>query len=333
VTSRKEFVMKSQTLSLLALTVFSLAACSSKDASAPAAVSPAPSAATPAASGNATADQVARESRGQVKCPAKTPPGRAGGAPVDDVLGVRPGMPYEQAANVVLCSDDLMVLTESDRGFDIQTYGQKIRQGFSARFAEPRVQKSSREIMQEMQDDMLARSGNAVRPDDMKPGQSKWYVTTMGVPGQEKVIAAAREEWFAAGKNPTVSSVEQALVAKYGAPTARTSSGNQVIVTWAYDPLGRPITETSPLRYKCQGVSDPDGGTNFSPDCGLVVAGQVHALPDNPSLAQFFQVGVIDQATGYDAITGTERALQSIDSQRQAREVQDAAKNADAPRL
>lgn len=329
--------MKSQSLSLLALTVLSLSACSSKEASAPAAApaaaSPAARATTPAASGNKTAEQVARESRGQVKCPAKTSPDRATGAPVDDVLGVRPGMPYEQAANVVLCSDDLMVVTESNRGFNIQTYGQKIRQGFSARFAEPHVQKSSREIMQEMQEDMMARSGNAVRPDDMKPGQSKWYVTTMGVPGQEKVIAVAREEWFAAGKNPTVSSVEQALVAKYGPPTARSTSGNQVFVTWAYDPLGRPITETSPLRYTCQGVSDPDGGTNFSPDCGLVVAGHVRGLPDNPSLAQFFQVGVIDQAMGYEAITGTERALQNVDSQRQAREVQDAAKNADAPRL
>ena len=327
--------MKCRSISLLVLSAVALTACGSKDDSGPTAGNaPAASAARPAASGDATAQEVAREARGKVKCPAKLMlAARAADAPVDDVLGVRPGMSYDEAANIVLCSDELMVVGESGRGFDIQTYGQKIRQGFSARFAEPRVQKSSREIMKEMQDDMMARSSNAVRPDDMKPGQSKWYVTTMGLPGQEKVIAAAREEWFAQGKNPTMPSVEQALVAKYGPPTARTSNSNVVILTWAHDPLGRLITETSPLRSQCQGISDPDGGTNFSPDCGLVVAGQVHTLRDNPALAQYFQVGVIDQAGGYEAITRTEQALRNRDSQRQAQEVQDAAKNADAPRL
>ena len=203
--------MKHRIVFLLLASSLALAACGSKGSTGGAAAGGTGSAAQTsrsAASGDATAEQVAREARGKVKCPAKlTLAARAAGAPVDDVLGVRPGMAYEEAANIVLCSDDLMVVAESGRGFDIKTYGQKIRQGFSARFAEPRVAKSSREIMKEMQDDMMMRSGNAVRPDDMKPGQSKWYVTTMGLPGRERVIAAAREEWFAAGKNPTVESV------------------------------------------------------------------------------------------------------------------------------
>ena len=115
-------------------------------------------------------------------------------------------MTYDEAANVVMCTNELMVVTEGGTGgFNIQTYGQTLRQGFTARIAEPRVQKTSKQIMEEMQDDMLARSGNAVRYD-LQPGQSKWLVTTMGMPGQEKVIAAAREEWFAAGKNPTMAS-------------------------------------------------------------------------------------------------------------------------------
>jgi hypothetical protein len=326
-----------RTMFLLLASSLALVACGSKDSAGGAAAGGTGSAAQAsrsAASGDASAEQVAREARGKVKCPAKpTLAARAAGAPVDDVLGVRPGMAYDEAANIVLCSDDLMVLAESGRGFDIQTYGQKIRQGFSARFAEPRVAKSSREIMKEMQDDMMMRSGNAVRPDDMKPGQSKWYVTTMGLPGQERVIAAAREEWFAAGRNPTVESVVQALVGKYGPPTGRTGNNTVVILTWARDPLGRPVTETSALHGRCNASADPDGGTNFSPECGLVVAAQVRNLRDNPALAQLLQVGVIDQARGYETITATEQALQGMDSRRQAEEVRDATKNADAPRL
>jgi hypothetical protein len=301
----------------------------------PAAGSPASTAPARPRSASATAEKVAEESRGDVDCPArvKSRP-RDVKAPVDDVLGVRPGMTYEEAANVVLCTNDLMIVQADSRGFSIQTYGQTLRQGFTGRFAEPRVEKSSRQIMQEMQDEMIGRSGNRVAAEDVKPGQSKWYVATMGMPGQERVINVAREEWFEDGRNPTMAGVEQALLKKYGTPTRKPpSAGGQLYITWAYDPLGRQITETSPLFHTCSGVADPDGGANFSPDCGLVVMGQVFAMPDNPDLARFFQVGVVDQAGGYDALTKTEQALQAMDAQRKAQQVEEASKNSDAPQL
>lgn len=293
------------------------------------------SAAAPApAKGDATAEQVAAETRGKVKCPPKIRTAApAANAPVDDIVGVRPGLTWDEAADIVLCTHGLMVVqADTSRRFNIQTYGQTIRQGFSARFAEPRVQKTSRQIMQEMQDEMLARSGNAIR-QDMKPGQAKWYVSTMGMPGEERVIAAAREEWFEEGKNPPMASVEQALIKKYGTPNRTDHNGGRIYLNWAYDPMGRPITETSPLYHQCSGNSDPDGGTNFSPDCGVVVVAQVFQLRDNPDLSQYLQVGVIDQAGGYEAITGTEQRLQKLDAQRRAKEVEEAARNADTPQL
>jgi hypothetical protein len=102
----------------------------------------------------ATASEVAAESRGNVQCPAKIASApRDPSAPVDDVLGVRPGMTYEEAAAVVLCTNELLVVQlDSSRGVRIQTYGQKIQQGFYARIAEPKIQKTSKQIMQEMQD-------------------------------------------------------------------------------------------------------------------------------------------------------------------------------------
>jgi hypothetical protein len=284
---------------------------------------------------SASAEEVASESRGDVRCPARvnTTPRNPKG-PVDDVLGVRPGMTYEEAANIVMCSHDLMTVQPDGRGFQIQTYGATLRQGFAGRIARARVEKTSRQIMQELQDNAIARGGNRVRDSDMKPGESKWYVGTIGMPGQERVINVAREEWFAEGRNPTSDSVEQALIKKYGAPTRRQppSSGIRSL-TWAYDPLGRPITETSPLFYKCSGVADPDGGANFSPDCGEVIVAQISPTPDNPDLSRYFQVGVVDQAGGYEALTATENGLQQMDAARKAQQVQDAAKNADAPKL
>lgn len=291
-----------------------------------------PSASSP--SGDASAEAVAEEARGKVRCPARIEtPERLKNAPVGDVVGVRPGMTFDEAANVVLCTHELMVVSaDTGRRFNIQTYGQTIRQGFSARLAEPRVQKSSQQIMKEMQDNFMARSNNAVR-DDMKPGQTKWYVSTMGVPGAERVIAAAREEWFEEGRNPTLANVEQALRKKYGTPTLSQNRNGRISFAWAYDPLGRPITETSPLYHRCRGMADPDGGTHFSPDCGIVVAAEIVPTRENPGLARYLQVGTMDQAGGYEAITGTEQALAQLDAQRKAKELEAASLNADTPQL
>jgi hypothetical protein len=47
-------------------------------------------------------------------------------------------------------------------------------------------------------------------------------------------------------------------------------------------------------------------------------------LPGTPS---------VDQAGGYEALTGTEKALQQMDANRKAQQVKEAAKNSDSPQL
>ena len=286
----------------------------------------------PTATGDASAEQVARESRGDLQCPAKRTAGKSR-TPVDDVVGVRPGMTYEQAANVVMCSNPLLVITpETGRGFELQTYGQKLRQGFSARFAEARVQKTGRQIVREMEREAMERGMNSAR-QDLKPGQVKWFVSTMGMPGHEKVISAAREERFEDDHNPTVESVTQALVAKYGPPTHKLDQYGGRELNWAYDPRGRLITETSPLYNRCQGVADPDGGMSLSADCGVVVRAQINYLRTNTALGQSLQVGVVDQAGGSKALADTKQGLQAMDAAHRAKQVRDAGANAKAPTL
>ncbi len=285
-----------------------------------------------AASGNASAEDVAAEQRGDVACPAEKLPAPAD-APVQDVLGVRPGLTYEQAVQTVLCSNPLLVITnEPNRGFDFPTYGQTVRQAFSARFAAPRVQKTGRQIVQEMEREASARGLNAVRRD-MKPGQAKWFVSTMGMPGQEKVIAVAREQWFDEGRNPAVESVSQSLVDKYGTPTQKLGQHGDRMLRWAHDPRGRLITETSPLYDRCSGFADPDGSMNLNADCGVVVQAVIDTMRDNPALALALQVGVVDEAGGYAAVNATEQGLAALDAQRRAEQVRDASKNGQAPSL
>jgi hypothetical protein len=308
-----------------------LIACGSKG---PGTTGGASASAAKAPQGNATAEEVAEEARGDLDCPPKIKtPARNPQAPIDDVQGVRPGLTYEEAASLVMCTHDLMVVQADGRGFQLPANGKDIRQGFSARFAEPRVVKTSEQYMQEMNEEFMARSGNAVRRD-MKPGQSKWYVGTIGMPGEERVINAAREEWFEEGRQPTIASVEQALLKKYGSPTRKQHpAGGSAVLTWTYDPMGRLVTETSPLYNSCSGAASPDGGANFSPDCGIVVMAIVYPLKQNPELGQMMQVGVVDQATGYEALQKVELALNQQEAQRRAAQVQEAQQNADVPEL
>jgi hypothetical protein len=284
------------------------------------------------ASGEASAEQVAKAARGKLRCPAKVATARPAGAPVDDVVGVRPGMTWDEAANTVMCDHPLLVVTEvKDRGFDINTYGAAVRQAFVAKFAEPRVEKTSEEIVKEMQDDAMRRGMNTyVAP--LKPGQSRYFVSTMGLPGAERVVTVAREEYFPQGKLPSLASVKQALVAKYGPPSQAEDNGGHAYLWWEYDPNGRPVTETSPLYTACRITVSPDAPTSLSPDCGVTVGALIQGASDNPGLAHSLAVTSQDGARGYALITATEQALMQGDQTRQSREV-DAAKGAAAPKL
>lgn len=280
----------------------------------------------------ATAAEVAADARGKVKCPARVSTEARAGLPAHDVVGVRPGLAWHEAMNVVLCTDELLVAQENrSRSFRINTWGQVVRQGFDAAFAEDRINKTSQEIMAEMQDAALARGTNRRAPD-MPGGTSRWYVTTMGLPGEERVVAAARIEAFVQGKAPTLASVRDALVRKYGAPTTA-SENSSWILRWAYDGLDRKITETHPLYHQCHGVSHPDAGVNLAPDCGVVVQAEIRPARDNPLLASTLQVGVVDQARGYESLMATERQLEQAELQRRAAEAAAAAEQADAPTL
>lgn len=320
--------MKIFVLASAACAALMLSACG--DGGAPAAsVDPAGDAIS-AENGLSTAAQVAAAKRGNVSCPAKVAPAAAG-APVDDIVGVRPGMTYDEAANIVLCDNPMIVVEEETyRGFQIDTRGQKYRKGFNAQFAER--QKTNKEIMDEMQDDMMARSMNSVR-EDMKPGMTRWYVATMGLPGKERVLQVAREEWYAEGKNPAADGVAQALIAKYGQPSQDQSGGNVRMLSWKYDLQNRPVTDTSPLFNRCNLSAGPNAGASLSPDCGTIVSAQITFQRDNAALAQSLQVGSVNSSGGYQILEETEQSFVAADEVRKQQELQDATKNAAAPKL
>lgn len=286
-------------------------------------------------SGNATAVQVAKEVRGGLRCPPKVAQAaRPAGAPIDDIVGVRPGLSYEDALKLVLCTHDLMVFEPiSSPRIRMETYGQKIRQGFDAHFAKERVEKTGEQVLREMRDARAARTSNRM-VQEILPGESRWFVGAMGMMGKEIVTEVGREEWFAQGRQPPLASIENALIEKYGTPTKRSGfHGHAQDMQWTFDPQGRQITEGSRLFSHCLGDPKLGGHVNFSPDCGAVIAARIHPLRDNPEIAQSLQITIVNSARGYELISSTEKALLALETARRANQVEEASKNADVPSL
>lgn len=281
-----------------------------------------------------SAEAVAAEARGEVRCPPRiATPAPAAGAPTVDVIGLRPGLTYDEAVNVVLCHHPRMVVEEERyRGFRVETAGGDYRRGFVGTFAQPASTLTPQQMMQQSLDEAAARSAGAAPDDDVLPGESKVYVATMGVSGEERVISASRRERFAAGEAPTIANLVAALTEKYGEPTYTGTWGDGRELRWAYDPTGRRILESSPYYSSCRAPADPDDGSNLSPDCGVVVQARIDPLRDNPELADSLAVGVIDQAGGFALIERTEQAFAAQDQARRAAEVARAAQT-DAPTL
>lgn len=316
-------------LSIAVSLALGLAACGSGDGAGPSE----DGAQQNAEPGSAAA--VARDARGRVRCPPRiATPAPAAGSPAVDVIGLRPGITYDEAANIVLCDNPLMVVTEEKyRGFDIDSGGQSWRKGFTGAFAQARSTLTPEEQMHETLREASARSAGARPRDSVNPGESQVYVATVGLPGQERVVSASRRERYADERRPTMANIVAALTEKYGAPTADTDHGSNRVLKWAYDPSGRRILETSPYFFSCSAPATPDSGSNLSPNCGVVVQAELTVWNDNPALADSLSVGVIDQAGGYRLLTEVEQAWANQDQARRAAEVERAAAQGAAPKL
>ena len=77
----------------------------------------------------------------------------------------------------------------------------------------------------------------------------------------------------------------------------------------------------------------PDAGTSLSTDCGIAVGAQIQASNTNQGLAHGLAVTSQNGAWGYELLQRTESALKGADAAKKAKEIEDASKNAGAPKL
>lgn len=283
--------------------------------------------------GVVTAEEVARARRGPVQCAARLPARRAG-VPVDDVLGVRPGMLIDEALPFVLCSHPLLIVhrDSTTNRFNLQTFGVPVVQSVIATFAraQERRSRTSKQILADLQQATMDRANNRARRD-VEPGQSAWLVGTMGLPGEERVTDVAREEWYAEGEEPTIAAVEEALVSKYGVPTSVQRNAGQHILRWAYLPDGTRLDD--PDGARCAGSAYRTAAVSFIATCGTVVNAVVDGRRDNPAIARTLHVRSMHQANAYALIERTSAALQAREASRRRKQVEQARQRGGGPVL
>jgi hypothetical protein len=214
----------------------------------------------------------------QVK-PQTAPPG----SPTDDILGVRPGLLPKQAQDILICENPRFSIDgQDDKGgnFGIPPYpdGTMALNGFTA-----------------------TQEESPTTPGD------KIIVTYVGLPGEERVAGVGRTMSFPPGHEPTIGSIRDGLIRKYGAPNG-TLSGLATILRWIHSPDGSMISEHSDRMIQCtQNVSG--SGASVNSNCGLTITASIYSSNDNPAAASSFNVAVIDQAATYAVAEAAKNAV------------------------
>jgi hypothetical protein len=213
-------------------------------------------------------------------CPPPTP-AAAPGAPVDDVVGLRPGFSVAEAQAMLLCRDP---------AFDFE---------FEPIWHTPvpaRIESRQRMI--------------AVRP------QERIALGLAGEPGHELVSAIFQDiRYGETALTATPGAVAADLARHYGPPHDRQDNGARIDLWWLYGPDGKPIKAPAPRGADpltafagwvkgsweagdCERhvTLDPLAPAIWSDRCGLSIHAQIDVRKDDPTRLARTRIVVIDQA-------------------------------------
>ena len=284
--------------------------------------------ATDSSSGQDTSTQTAARD-----CPAQVTSGeRPDGMPVDDVVGVRQGMSFEDVRWLLECRDDVSMIEEGEKWQIKRTYDFPVRQLIRASNGTPC---SGQEIANDMGSVGSRQCQSAGRNfKALKDITHEIIVVFNGMPGEEKVGAIWRRHAFADGDQPTIESLVASLTTKYGKPHSSYEQRGITVYSWQYDPLGRPMSEGG-TRQGCINAIRPEstGSQRWSTACGLTIRAKITPLGTNNLLAAEMHMATMHQKKFYDAGERFEKNLTAAYEARKRQEAADADSGVSTPDL
>jgi hypothetical protein len=328
---------------LAAAMVLAAVGCGSGDDAAPggadAAAAPAPTAgaegATAARANQAAAAQPAAVTDSRRCPPELTTPDRAEGAPVDDILGVRPGQTFDEVEGILACRDEGYRVETGSVWTVRNTGGLPTRQLLRASNGTPCSGQDIARSMRSMQGSGECTGGPQGSGLAMiRDATDEVFVAFTGMYGQEVAGGVWRSRDYEADAKPTAESLQQALIAKYGEPSVNeTLARNQmplragdIAMTWVYDLRGRRLNSENPMYRRCNIVNHRFFGSHrWSAECGLVVTAGIRKDPRNNLLADTLTIGIMNQKAFYDGGQAFEAAIAAAVEEQRQQAARDAA--------
>lgn len=174
---------------------------------------------------------------------------------------------------------------------------------------------------------------------DLRNDLDRVTVITVGLPGQEKVVALTRTKKFADGAEPTVEQMRADLNKKYG-PLQKVGSGVSAsnagmilgdnVLAQTFAPDGQPLPNNKVGDHGCADYfGQNDGLVNLDPRCGFTKKMGVAPKYGNDALAGGFGIWIADQ---HAFIMEARRIVATVQAMHQQRRSDDAKKAASSDR-
>lgn len=228
------------------------------------------------------------------RCP---PPASARTPPGPDIVGLRLGMPLDEALNHARCAVDGGVLAFQPRWFQqLRTGNVKLeRQGFSIQRGE-----TSDCVFRNLGDAMKCGVGRRVwrHVDEMIT------LATPGLDGRQVVAGIWRQQHWKPGQMPSRDAVLQALRDKYG------REGE---------------LRRDPRFAACSGIHARPGSQGWREGCGLTISADLVPPADNPDLVQALYVGMAHQEELMRLGDAMQVEIDRLEAERRAGELQRSA--------
>lgn len=255
---------------------------------------------------------------------------RPDGKPVDDIVGLRPGLSFDDAQALLECRDDIRVIQTAALWSAQENYGIPTRQLLRASDGIPCTGQQAARA------DACDTGGGRFEP--LRNITREYIVVFTGMPGQEISRAIWRRTLYAAEDKQAISVLSQALADKYGQPQLQASGDHSRInhvragatnLVWLSSREGAPIPppasqisnaamswETCVNGLKPQFVARQ----GWNSGCNLTIRAEILPQQDNGLLARELNMVVVNQRDLYHGDKQFQQALRIVSEEKLRKE-------------
>jgi len=257
-------------------------------------------------------------------CPPtmKSPP--AEGGRVDDIRGLRPGMPYEDVLAVLECRNDIRLIQIAPLFSIAENYGIPTRQLLRASDGIPCSEREAR-------GDRCSTLG---RFEPLREVTQEYVIAFTGMPGEEIARAVWLRTVYDEQDTQAGSVVAEALAEKYGIPQLQATGDNMRInnvrrgatsMVWLFNQDGSPAPpptsqfSSASLNWDtCINGPKPSFSARhgWSSGCHLTIRAELVPQEGNSLLARELSMVVMNQRDFYHAGQQFEVALRTVSNER-----------------